>query len=63
VLFLGGAWPIGLVELIWGGVALRRFRRAAPLKIPRPIDERPSEPYLGFLEKVDSMHKRRLLVS
>ncbi len=23
--FLQGAWPFGLVELIWGGVALRRW--------------------------------------
>jgi hypothetical protein len=26
--FLQGAWPFGLVELIWAGVALRRWRRA-----------------------------------
>jgi hypothetical protein len=24
--FLSGAWPFGVVELIWSGVALRRFR-------------------------------------
>jgi hypothetical protein len=24
--FLSGAWPFGLVELIWSGVALARFR-------------------------------------
>jgi hypothetical protein len=23
--FLSGAWPFGVVELIWSGVALRRF--------------------------------------
>jgi hypothetical protein len=23
--FLSGAWPFGVVELIWGGVALRRW--------------------------------------
>jgi hypothetical protein len=23
--FLSGAWPFGIVELIWSGVALRRF--------------------------------------
>lgn len=23
--FLSGAWPFGLVELIWSGIALRRF--------------------------------------
>jgi hypothetical protein len=27
--FLQGAWPFGAVELIWAGVALRRWRRAA----------------------------------
>jgi hypothetical protein len=24
--FLSGAWPFGVVELIWSGIALRRFR-------------------------------------
>jgi hypothetical protein len=24
--FLAGAWPFGVVELIWSGVALRRYR-------------------------------------
>jgi hypothetical protein len=30
--FLQGAWPFGVVELIWSAVALRRWwrRRAAP---------------------------------
>jgi hypothetical protein len=23
--FLSGAWPFGVVELIWAGIALRRF--------------------------------------
>ena len=27
--FLSGAWPFGIVELIWAGIALRRYR--APL--------------------------------
>jgi hypothetical protein len=26
--FLQGAWPFGLVELIWGVIALRRWRTA-----------------------------------
>ena len=26
--FLSGAWPFGVVELIWAGVALRRWRTA-----------------------------------
>jgi hypothetical protein len=25
--FLQGAWPFGLVELVWAGIALRRWRR------------------------------------
>jgi hypothetical protein len=29
--FLQGAWPFGVVETIWSGVALRRWMRAASL--------------------------------
>jgi hypothetical protein len=25
--FMSGAWPFGVVELIWAGVAVRRFRQ------------------------------------
>ena len=25
--FLSGAWPFGVVELIWAGVAVRRFQQ------------------------------------
>ena len=25
--FLAGAWPFGVVELVWAGVALRRYQR------------------------------------
>ncbi len=28
--FLSGAWPFGVVELIWSGVAVRRYRELAP---------------------------------
>ena len=28
--FLSGAWPFGIVELIWSGVALRRYRETVP---------------------------------
>ena len=28
--FLSGAWPFGVVELIWSGIALRRYRDAGP---------------------------------
>lgn len=27
--FLSGAWPFGVVELIWAGIAVRRWRAAA----------------------------------
>ncbi|HZP29963.1 MAG TPA: hypothetical protein VFC99_13495, partial [Acidimicrobiia bacterium] len=27
--FLAGAWPFGVVEVIWAGVAVRRYREAA----------------------------------
>jgi hypothetical protein len=27
--FISGAWPFGVVELIWCGIALRRYRAAA----------------------------------
>ncbi len=28
--FLSGAWPFGVVELIWAGIAVRRFSTARP---------------------------------
>jgi hypothetical protein len=28
--FLAGTWPFGVVELIWSGIALRRFMTLAP---------------------------------
>jgi hypothetical protein len=28
--FLSGAWPFGVVELIWSGVAVRRYRQTDP---------------------------------
>jgi len=27
--FLSGAWPFGVVELVWAGVAVRRYSTAA----------------------------------
>jgi hypothetical protein len=27
--FLSGAWPFGVVEVIWSGIALRRYRGLA----------------------------------
>jgi hypothetical protein len=29
--FLQGAWPFGVAEIIWSGVALQRWRTRAPL--------------------------------
>ena len=26
--FLSGAWPFGLVEMVWAGLAVQRYRRA-----------------------------------
>ena len=28
--FLSGAWPFGVVELVWTGVALRRYQGVRP---------------------------------
>jgi hypothetical protein len=28
--FLAGAWPFGIVELIWSGIALRRYGELMP---------------------------------
>ena len=33
--FLSGAWPFGVVELIWAGVAVARYRRT-PVVRPSP---------------------------
>ena len=33
--FLSGAWPFGVVELIWAGVAVARYRRT-PVVRPNP---------------------------
>ena len=40
--FLSGAWPFGVVELIWAGVALRRWRteRDMPGDPPRALRQR-----------------------
>jgi hypothetical protein len=35
--FLSGAWPFGVVELIWSGVAVHRYRGARIE--PRPASE------------------------
>lgn len=32
--FLAGAWPFGVVELVWAGVAVRRWRRERTLTRP-----------------------------
>lgn len=30
--FLQGAWPFGAVEIVWSGIAFRRWRRAAQVR-------------------------------
>ena len=32
--FLQGAWPFGMVELVWAGVALRRWKRVREPGVP-----------------------------
>jgi len=32
--FLAGAWPFGVVELIWSAIALRRWGEAEPAPAP-----------------------------
>ena len=34
--FLSGAWPFGVVELIWAGIALRRWKADADSEGHRP---------------------------
>ena len=31
--FLQGAWPFGVVELVWSGVALRRWRERTVFRV------------------------------
>ena len=40
--FLSGAWPFGVVELIWAGVAVRRWHteRDEPPNPPRALRQR-----------------------
>jgi hypothetical protein len=33
--FLSGAWPFGVVELIWSGIALRRYKNVRAVDDPR----------------------------
>jgi hypothetical protein len=37
--FLAGAWPFGVVELIWSGIAVQRYRSARVTA--RPAGEQP----------------------
>jgi len=34
--FLAGAWPFGVIEVIWAGVAVRRWARRFPSTDPVP---------------------------
>jgi hypothetical protein len=38
--FLAGTWPFGVVELIWAGIALDRFRSIAPEPSRRRSEDR-----------------------
>jgi hypothetical protein len=31
--FLSGAWPFGVVELIWAGIAVRRYQQPNPAQV------------------------------
>jgi hypothetical protein len=35
--FLSGAWPFGLVELVWCGVAIIRYRRGPGADVMRRV--------------------------
>jgi hypothetical protein len=35
--FLQGTWPLGVPAAIWGGVALRRWRRRTRKTLPSPF--------------------------
>ncbi|EQD46504.1 hypothetical protein B1B_12608, partial [mine drainage metagenome] len=35
--FLAGAWPFGVVEVVWAGIAVRRYARDRP---PLRADQR-----------------------
>ncbi len=41
--FLQGAWPFGVVELIWAAVALRRWRLRVAAPGPSGIEARAAE--------------------
>ena len=32
--FLQGAWPFGAVEIVWAGIAVRKWRSATPVRPP-----------------------------
>ena len=37
--FLQGAWPFGVVELVWSGVALRRWWQRHVREAPNPASQ------------------------
>jgi hypothetical protein len=37
--FLAGAWPFGVVEIIWAWIAVRRYRRSAGVPVTGWIEE------------------------
>jgi hypothetical protein len=38
--FLAGAWPFGVVEVVWAGVALNRWRASAAISVDPPVTSR-----------------------
>jgi hypothetical protein len=36
--FLSGAWPFGVVELVWAAIAFRRYQTAQPARRDRLAD-------------------------
>lgn len=43
--FLSGAWPFGVVEAVWSGIAVRRFRtERQSMTSPQPTSVHPAAP-------------------
>lgn len=39
--FLQGAWPFGAVEIVWAGIAVRKWTRSSPARRPAESDNPP----------------------
>ena len=53
--FLSGAWPFGVVELIWAGVAVRRYRQLAVAA--RALTFNPVQPVRRHLRSLTSVSR------